>query len=620
HIHTDQEGNLRYYEVHGFPIFDGKGKVIKMIEYNLDITERKKAENELKKIEWLMRPNIKLDHMKIPEYGDLTQLNEQGMILNMVGKDFLTDIVSDFMRLLGTSVAVYEKNGDYALGLFASTWCRFLDNTSRKLCKTDDNQIALKCGVWHCHESCWTKASKESIKRGISIDIECDGGIHIFATPIIVNKEIIGNINIGYGDPPSDNVKLQEIAEKYNVDVDELKTLSSAYEKRPAFIINLAKKQLITSASLIGEIVDRKISEQKLLESEEKFRTITEQSILGICIIQDEKILYANEESALTFGFLITEDTSWPIEDYIDFINPKCNNYVIEQIKNCQDSKEFNKHFEFQGSRKTGERIWIEIYLKQIIFNEKPAVLCTLKNVTDKKEIEEIKSNLLTRISHEFKTPLISIKGFADLLLSEHYSSLDKKMATFLEKIVIGCKRLEHLLKNFFESSHLDNGNLKLKIQYNNLSNLIIDSLEQMEGLIDLRKHSVFINIEDDIITKFDKKKISNVFLNLLINAINYTPIEGEISIHSEITKDVIIISVQDDGIGLNEDEKNQLFKPFGKIERYGEGWEIITEGIGMGLFIAKEIIELHGGKIWVESEGRGKGSVFSFSLPIVKK
>ncbi|MFW9783637.1 MAG: sensor histidine kinase, partial [Candidatus Heimdallarchaeota archaeon] len=78
------------------------------------------------------------------------------------------------------------------------------------------------------------------------------------------------------------------------------------------------------------------------------------------------------------------------------------------------------------------------------------------------------------------------------------------------------------------------------------------------------------------------------------------------------------IISIKDDGIGITETEKKQLFKQFGKIERYGQGWDVGIEGTGLGLYISKEIVELHGGKIWVESEGRNRGSIFYFSLPVL--
>lgn len=105
----------------------------------------------------------------------------------------------------------------------------------------------------------------------------------------------------------------------------------------------------------------------------------------------------------------------------------------------------------------------------------------------------------------------------------------------------------------------------------------------------------------------------------ILINAINYTPLGGEIKIFSEVKSNFFIISIEDNGIGFSAEEKNQLFKQFGKIERYGQEWDVRIEGTGLGLYIAKKIIELHGGNIWMKSEGRNRGSKFYFSLPFLK-
>jgi signal transduction histidine kinase len=104
----------------------------------------------------------------------------------------------------------------------------------------------------------------------------------------------------------------------------------------------------------------------------------------------------------------------------------------------------------------------------------------------------------------------------------------------------------------------------------------------------------------------------------LLINAIKYTPPEGDITITSERTSDLIKLLVIDTGIGLTEEEQDSIFREFGKIEKFGQGWDIGTEGTGLGLYISKKIVELHEGEIGVESEGKDKGSTFYFTLPVI--
>jgi PAS domain S-box-containing protein len=235
--------------------------------------EAEEGRQALRRIEWLLTKSAQggngkgaIERLPRQPYGNLVELNTSRLLVDAVGEEVLAEIVADSLDLLETSAAIYEKNGDYALGLFTSGWCRRLDAASRALCANDDNRAALASDRWHCHQSCWESASKRAIEAGEPVDVECRGGMRIFSVPIHAGGEVVGALNFGYGDPPRDPEALGAIAERYGLDCDELRQLSLAYESRPPFIIEVAKNRLKTSANLIGAIVEQKLAERRIRE------------------------------------------------------------------------------------------------------------------------------------------------------------------------------------------------------------------------------------------------------------------------------------------------------------------------------------------------------------------
>jgi len=155
-----------------------------------------------------------------------------------------------------------------------------MDGASRNLCDTPDNVEALNSGRWLCHESCWTDCSKEAILKREQMEIECNGGIRLYAVPIFANEKVVGSINFGYGDPPEDREKLQKLADAYHINYDDLVREVQAYDTRPSYIIEMAKNRLHATARLIGSMIEKKQAEEAIrklneeLEQRVKERTI----------------------------------------------------------------------------------------------------------------------------------------------------------------------------------------------------------------------------------------------------------------------------------------------------------------------------------------------------------
>ena len=381
----------------------------------------------------------------------------------------------------------------------------------------------------------------------------------------------------------------------------------------------------------IGSVIDitaRVNVEQELKESEEKFRNIAEQTSLGLLIQQDGYVKFANSAVADMSEYSILEISNWSVEDLIKIIHEEDLPLINSKVNKVRsDNFDTSEQFECKIITKLGKIKWIEIIAKPIIYLRKKAVFATFIDITAKKKLEEelkeisrLKSELISRTSHELKTPLVSIKGYADLLLTQHYEELDFYTVSVLHEIKQGCYRLESLIKDLLETSELETGEVILNKLEDDLAFLIRFCVKDLRGLIEMRNHKLLLNIQDNLIATFEKERIYEVIMNLLSNAIKYTPPNGKISIKSKRKENNIIISVEDNGIGLANEEKEKLFKKFGKIERYGKGMDVVSEGSGLGLYISKKIIELHGGDIWVESKGRDKGSTFYFSLPILTK
>ena len=254
------DGVYRWVQNSGSPRYDTQGVFLGYLGHCLDITESRLAEENLRRIEWMLskKPKPEAKNQSCDLFGReaLVAMNHDGLIMKSVGRERLESIVDEYLDLLGTCSVILEANGDYAFGLFESGWCRLLDRSTRENCGTDDNAVAVASGRWLCHESCWTKCAKNVIATRAVVDSECHGGLHIYAVPIMVRDEVVGVIAFGYGDPPRDPVRLKALAETCRVDIETLRRESESYDFRPAYIIEMAKDRLRVSAWLISSLVD----------------------------------------------------------------------------------------------------------------------------------------------------------------------------------------------------------------------------------------------------------------------------------------------------------------------------------------------------------------------------
>jgi two-component system, OmpR family, phosphate regulon sensor histidine kinase PhoR len=252
------------------------------------------------------------------------------------------------------------------------------------------------------------------------------------------------------------------------------------------------------------------------------------------------------------------------------------------------------------------------------------ATLSSGEDITERKRIEEeknilekLKEDFLARVSHELKTPLISIVGYTDLFLIKYGSILDEEAKRYLNSIRKATERLNDLAERLLTVQELEVEKLKLQKSRGNIGKVIEESIYSLNAYAKTRDISIYLDLQEDLIFNFDIEKIQDLINNLILNALKYSPPKGSIKVHSKLQNDHVIISIEDDGIGFTKEEQQVIFQKFGKIEHFGENLDVDIGGVGMGLYIAKRITELHDGEIWVSSPGRNKGSTFYVSLPI---
>ncbi len=379
---------------------------------------------------------------------------------------------------------------------------------------------------------------------------------------------------------------------------------------------------------IFKDITERKKIEQKLKDSEEKYRNFV-QKIQGIAFQGYQDFSFAFIDGA------VEEITGYNAEDFetgkvkwIQIIYPDDTATIRKKVDLFHSTSAEAESLEYRIIRKNGEIRWILNQVQKIYDSKKKleAVQGIMIENTQRKKVEEklkelskLKSEFLRRASHELKTPLISIKGFSDLILSLYADQLDTGIISNLREINDGCERLQNIINNLLKTSRLESPELKPKLQREDLSFLIKFCVHELESLAKMRKQSIKLEIINDLYVNIEKEEIHRVLSNLITNAIKYTPPMGKIEVKTELEGDFMIISVKDNGIGFTNEQKKIIFQKFGKIERYGQGLDLGIDGTGLGLYISKRIVESHGGKIWMESEGKSKGSTFYFTLPIVK-
>jgi two-component system, chemotaxis family, CheB/CheR fusion protein len=387
---------------------------------------------------------------------------------------------------------------------------------------------------------------------------------------------------------------------------------------------------IIGMVTLVMDITERKNIELQLKESENFLKQVADSSpnIIYVLDIIEKKNVYVNRELTDMLGY-VREDLNDDLETLkLKLIHPDDLPTVDKRWKRFEEAKDGELiEDEIRVLGKNGKWFWVNT--SAVVFKRTPEgrvhqVLGTVKDITEKKEAERTmlhlrntealmhkKDEFMSIASHELKTPLTSIKAYLQLLDQSYDSLADENKRQFIARTCIYAEKLSKLVEDLLDISKIQAGKMAYNMTEFDAGEWLTESIETYQRISPKHRITRQGNIEHTML-KGDKQRLEQVLSNLLSNAIKYSPSAGEVIVKVSRTVTDLRIEVKDFGIGIPPDKQAFVFDRFYRVE----GSRAFIPGLGIGLYLSKEIITRHGGRIGVESREE-QGSTFYFTLPL---
>jgi PAS domain S-box-containing protein len=444
-----------------------------------------------------------------------------------------------------------------------------------------------------------------------------------------IKKIISGNLEerlkIETGD------EIEKLAKGLNFVIDKLEVCNRQLEQKTKELERIKEDEIILK---IREKARREEVEKKL-EDLEKTRI----ALMNILEDVEEAREKAEEEKNKTLaivenfvdGLLIFDKTKRLVlmnPQAEIFLKLKREEIIGKSIEDLKEISEFKKIFEIVGPEiqpcfreelKMEENLILEITSFPILLEkEKIGNLIILHDITREKYIEQLKTEFVSLAAHQLRTPLSGIKWSLKMILDGDLGPLPEEQKDFLKKALMANERLIRLVNDLLDVTRIEEGRFLYKLEEKDIVKIVEDVFN---SYLDLAKEKEITfeleKLKDNFpLIKVDEEKIKLAIQNLIENALIYTLPKGKVTVTIDLQNGNFFFKVKDTGIGIPKQVQDRIFT---KFFRASNAVRLDTEGSGLGLFITKNIIESHDGKIWFESE-EGKGTTFYFTIPVKKE
>ena len=381
------------------------------------------------------------------------------------------------------------------------------------------------------------------------------------------------------------------------------------------------------------ELANREKAEQSLIESEDKFAKISTSAQDAIIMIDNKGLVtFWNRAAESMFDYtkeeVLGKDLHGLIapDEYKDGYKQGFMGFMTEGKGTA-----LGQTISLKAKKKTGEEFPVELSLSSFVLRDGTwNAAGIIRDITYRKKAEEAlvdaritaesanrtKSEFLANMSHELRTPLNSIIGFSDMLLEKTTGDLNEKQIKYLRNISTSGRHLLTLINDILDLSKVDAGKMQISYENCSINEVYTDIKNTLSNFAISKSITLNFEIEANLTEVYaDKLKLKQIMYNLVSNAIKFTPEHGSVHIIASARSNMLHMEVRDTGIGISAEDQKKLFSAFTQLDStYSRKYQ----GTGLGLVLVKKFVEMHGGRVWVESE-IAKGSSFVFEIPIKK-